>query len=117
MLGLHGRDLDLDAGLGTVVQTVVEGPGEPRLSKPKSGRGRSVALDAGSVQALRAHRKRQAGEQLALGPAYGDHGLVFCREDGVPLWPRSLARAFERHAQNTGLPAVRLHDRRHPFTP
>ena len=38
---------------------------------------------------------------------------MFCREDGSPVWPQSLSRAFERHAEQAGLPAIRFHDRRH----
>jgi integrase len=73
-------------------------------------RGGSCGLGA----ALRAHRKRQAAERLAWGPAYEDeHDLVFCREDGSPSRPESLSRAFERHAERAGLPAIRFHDLRH----
>ena len=57
----------------------------------------------------------QAAEQLALGPAYDDHGLVFAREDGMPLWPRSFSRNFARHARAAGLPVIRLHDLRHTW--
>jgi integrase len=85
------------------------------VSKTKSGRGRSVALDAATVQALRSHRKAQAAEQLAWGPVYTDHGLVFSREDGTPVWPRTFSRAFERHAKTAGLPPIRLHDLRHSW--
>ena len=54
---------------------------------------------------LREHRKRQLEERLAWGPAYqGEHDLVFCREDGSPLWPQSVSRAFERHARQASLP-------------
>jgi integrase len=50
----------------------------------------------------------------AIGPAPRDeHELVFCREDGEPLWPQSFSRAFERHAKDAALPAIRLHDLRH----
>ena len=115
VLGLHWRDLDLDTGRATVVQTLVAGPRAPRLSKPKSGRGRSVALDDGTVQALRAHRKAQAAELLALGPAYEDHGLVFAREDGVPLSPRTFTRHFADNARAAGVPVIRLHDLRHTW--
>lgn len=115
VLGLRWRDCDLDAGRVTIVQTLIEGPREPRLSKPKSGRGRNVALDAGTVQALREHRKAQASERLAWGPAYRDTGLVFCREDGTPIWPRTFSRTFEGHAKNAGVPPIRVHDLRHSW--
>lgn len=114
LLGLRWRDVDLDAARCSIVQTVVDGSGKPEISKPKTERGRrSVALDAETVAALRAHRKAQAAERLALGPAYQDNGLVFCREDGAPIWPRTFSRAFERHGEAAELPVIRLHDLRH----
>lgn len=91
VLGARWRDLGLDRRTWSIVQTVIESG----VSRPKGGRSRSVALDAGTVQALRAHRKAQAAERLAFGPAYQDNGLVLCREDGEPLRPRSFSRMFE----------------------
>jgi len=111
VLGAHWRDLDLEAGRRSVVQTVTT----TGVSRPKGGRARSVALDAGTVQALRAHRKAQAAERLTWGPAYDDHGLAFCREDGTQLEPRSFSRAFRRHVELAELPRIRLHDLRHTW--
>ena len=83
-------------------------------STPKTEEGRrSIDLDPGTVAILRAHRKRQAEEKLALGPAYDDHGLVFCREDGTPLWPRSFSRMFDRHSAAADLPRIPLKNLRH----
>jgi integrase len=115
VLGLRWRDLDLDTDVGRagVTQTLIEGKGGPRFSTPKGGRGRVVALDAETVCALREHRKAQLAERLALGPAWQEGDLVFCREDGSPLWPRTFSRAFKRHAAAAGLPTIRLHDLRH----
>lgn len=96
------------------MQTLVDGPGRPQLSEPKTDHGRrNVALDPETVAALRAHRKAQAAEKLALGPAYQDQGLVFCREDGAPIWPRTFSRRFELFAKAAGLPRIRFHDLRH----
>lgn len=81
----------------------------------KSGRGRQVALDADTVTALRAHRKRQAAERLAWGPAYADGGYVFCREDGVAYSPDYVTRAFREAVKRAGLPRIRLHDLRHTW--
>jgi integrase len=112
LLGLRWRDLDLDAGRLAIVQTIV---GKRQLSQPKSDRGRrSVELDPATVTALREHRKRQLEERMALAPAYRDEfDLVFCREDGEPLWPQSFSRTFERQSKSAGLPPIRLHDLRH----
>jgi integrase len=84
------------------------------ISTPKTAKGRrNVALDPATVASLRAHRTRQAEERLALGPAYVDEDLVFCREDGTPIWPRTFSRAFRAAAGAAGLPRIRLHDLRH----
>jgi integrase len=115
VLGLRWRDVDLDAARASVAQTKIEGKGAPRDSTPKGGRGRSIALDAGTVAALRDHRKAQVAERMMLGPGWQDTDLVFCREDGSPIWPRSFSRAFARHAKDAGLPAIRLHDLRHTW--
>jgi integrase len=100
LMALRWPNVDLDAG-------------RVEIEDSKTGAGRNVALDSETAAALRAHRKAQAAEKLALGPAYDDQGLVFCREDGVPLWAQSLSRMFKRHAADAGLPPIRLHDLRH----
>jgi integrase len=111
VLGARWRDLDLARGRWSIVQTVIESG----VSRPKGGRTRNVALDAGTIEALRAHRRAQAAEKLGFGPAYDDHGLVFCREDGTPLEPRTFSRAFGRHVELAELPRIRLHDLRHTW--
>lgn len=110
-LGLRWRDLDLDRGRATIVQTVVA---SRVISEPKSDRGRrTIALDAETVAALRDHRARQGEEREILGEAYSDHDLVFASEDGSPIWPRSLTRAFVALTGAADVPAIRLHDLRH----
>lgn len=111
LLGLHWRNLHLDGARAQIAETLI---GSRRASTPKTDKGRrSVALDPETIAALRAHRKAQAAEKLALGPAYEDHALVFCREDGTPAWPQSFSRTFLRHARAAGLPRIPLKNLRH----
>ena len=58
---------------------------------PKSEAGKStVALDAGTVTALRAHQREQVAERLAWGPAWVDSGKVFTGVRGSrDIQPRS----------------------------
>jgi integrase len=72
-----------------------------------------VALDAATVAAMQSHLARQREERLAWGPAYQDHGLVFCRENGTALHPNVVTHVFIRLAAAAGLPRIRLHDIRH----
>ena len=110
-LGLRWRDLDLTRGRAMIVQAIVA---NRVRSEPKSDRGRrSIALDAGTVEALEEHRCRQADERDLLGRDYDDTDLVFCREDGTPIWPRTLSRAFAQHTDAADVPRIRLHDLRH----
>ena len=58
--GLHWSDVDLEVGLPAVRQQLVVVDGRPVLGEPKSASGhRRVALDAATVDLLRAHRDDQ----------------------------------------------------------
>jgi integrase len=70
VLGLRCADLDLDSGWLSVRQTLIVVDNHPQVSQPKTIRGRRrLALDPGTITALRHHRKAQAAERLAAGPA------------------------------------------------
>lgn len=114
ILGMRWADLDLDAGWLSVRQTLVVVDNHPQVSEPKTARGRRrIALDRGSIAALRAHHKAQAAERLAAGPGWSDNDLVFSRQDGAPLHPEHVRRQFDRHVTHAGLPRIRFHDLRH----
>lgn len=64
---------------------------------------RTVALPPVAVEALRAHRHRQASDRVAVGPRWQDHGLVFTSETGTPIDPAHLRRMFKRVAKKAGI--------------
>jgi integrase len=114
VLGLRWIDIDLDASRLSVQQTLVSVAYETRFSVPKTARSRrSVSLDATTVAALRAHRKRQLEERMSWGQAYRDSGLVVTREDGTLVHPDRFTQMFDKHVKHSGLPRIRLHDLRH----
>jgi integrase len=113
-LALHWRDVDLDAGLLRVRWTLTRTSKGLELGEPKTDKSRrSVPLPHSAVDTLRAHRTRQAEEQLAAAGAWQDNGLVFTTEIGTPLEPRNVLRRFELLAQQAGLHGVHLHTLRH----
>jgi integrase len=114
VLGLRWIDIDLDASRLSVQQTLVSVAYETRFSVPKTARSRrSVSLDATTVAALRAHRKRQLKERMSWGKAYQDSGLVVTRENGTSVHPDRFTQMFDKHVKHSGLPRIRLHDLRH----
>jgi integrase len=113
-LALSWQVIDLQAGTLRVQRTLGEVSGRLSWGTPKSANGtRTVALDPGTVSALRSHRGRQAAERLALGAGYDDRDLVFATENGRPLWPGSVSHRFHTLSDEAGLPSIRLHDLRH----
>jgi integrase len=114
VLGAAWSDLDLEGARLTIRRTVVAPNRRVKFSSPKTSAGlRTVALDAGTVETLRAHRKRQAEERLRFGRGYDGNDLVFCEPDGSPIQPNSFSKTFDRLVVTSGLPRIRLHDLRH----
>jgi len=110
--GLRWCDVDLDAGTVTIEQQRLAYGRIIAVGPPKTAASRrTIALDAGTVRILRAHRRRQRGHQAASG--WHDDGYVFTTPTGQPLHPDFVTRRFRRLVILSGLPPVRLHDLRH----
>lgn len=92
--GLPWAETDLAAGTATIRETRPDDDLNPDDTKSESGE-RTVSLDSGTVDSLKAWRKQQATERLAAGPIWQDTGLVFTREDGAPYRPEYLSQRFE----------------------
>lgn len=105
ILGLRWQDVDLERGRLSVTQVVTASGGRRDTSPPKSKSSRrQVALDPGTVAALRAHRLRWFSISSEL---------LFTEEDGTPIAPYSLSDRFQAAAKAAGLPLIRFHDLRH----
>ncbi|MFD2683817.1 tyrosine-type recombinase/integrase [Streptomyces phyllanthi] len=113
--GLAWSETHLDAQRVTISnQTIVVDGWTLEDSAPKTDWGfRTLALDAQTVSALRAHRARQAAERLQQGEAWVDTDRVFTEPDGSWLHPDRVSKAFEKIVSEIGLPPIRLHDLRH----
>lgn len=114
-LGLRWSDLDLEAGVLTVRQQLVQLGHEVMFGPPKtaSGEHRKVDLDTHTLGVLLGHQLRQGMERADWGDAYEDQDLVFARENGAPIHPEYATRHFQYLARKAGLRPIRLHDLRH----
>lgn len=113
-IALRWSDIDLAAArLSVRQQRVPEGAGvATRPPKTRLSR-RTLVLSGLAVAALRAHRARQAADQLAAGPAWLESGLIFTRADGAPLHPNAIYWPWRQALARAGLPPLRPHDLRH----
>ena len=113
-LALHWVDVDLEAGSLRVRWTLSRTSKGLEIGEPKTERSRrTVPLPKSAVDTLKAHRKRQAVEQIAAGPVWQPTGLVFSTEIGTALEPRNVLRRFDALCKKTGLAGVHLHTLRH----
>jgi len=114
-LGLRWEDVDLEAGVLHVRQTLMRLTGQGIVfGTPKSKMSRrSVQIPPSLLSNLKAHRIEQTARRLELGSFWTDSGLVFTLEDGRPLDPSVDAGRWRRLLKSAGLPHYRLHDARH----
>jgi integrase len=116
-LALRWPDVDLKAGTVTVRRALVRRKdGSWGFEEPKTARSRrTVPLPPSAVKALAEHKRKQAEERLAKGPAYKNQGLVFATSTGQPLDQINLLRRhFKPILKAAELPTTfRMYDLRH----
>lgn len=110
LLGLRWQDLDLETRRCSIRQTVISVGYAIEITTPKSHRARVIDLDAGTVEVLRAHRRRQS-DSLTDGGAGA--ALVFLKSDGTMPHPDVVRTMFDRRVKASGLRRIRFHDLRH----
>ncbi|MER7542029.1 tyrosine-type recombinase/integrase [Spirillospora sp. NPDC127506] len=129
LLHLRWRDVDLDGATMQIKGSASFIAGERIEGTTKSGRSRTVSLDAGTVDVLKAHRKRQLADKLKLGKSWKGadreaDGYVFVTGWGEPVHPDTVSSLMTsliklHNAPTDGtppaepLPHARLHDLRH----
>jgi hypothetical protein len=68
------------------------------------------------VTELRNHRIRQTNHRHAVGTAWNDHDLVFCKEDGTQLDAMRVLRGLRRITKKAGIGSKwRARELRHSF--
>ncbi|MFB4298277.1 tyrosine-type recombinase/integrase [Actinomadura sp. NTSP31] len=122
LLNLRWPDVDLEGASVHIRGSVGFVAGERIEGTTKSGRSRVVSIDPGTVDVLKAHRKRQLADKLKAGESWKgvEDGHVFATGWGEPIHPDTvsslMATLIKEHNGTDGvepLPHARLHDLRH----
>jgi integrase len=114
-VGMCWSDVDLDGQTLRITRSVTVADHATHVVTPKSGRGRTVRLDADTVAALRAWRAVQAAELLRLGPYRPEGDWCWTWPDGDRVHPDVITRTYRRLRDEAGLPPLRLHSLRHAW--
>ena len=104
--------VDFEAGLVSIEQSLAEPKSGLVFKSPKNGRSRTISVGAGLLAILRAHHATQAEEKLRLGPPYNDQGLVFALPTGEPVKPWNFGSAFVDLVKRSEVTPITLHDLR-----
>jgi integrase len=114
-LALRWSDMNLDAATLTVRRTVGRVPkiglvfGERKSRRSR----RTLTLPGVVIDALKAQRTRQLQLQMAAGPDWQDHSLVFTTPIGTPIDDANMRREFYALLKVAGLPQRGFHALRH----
>lgn len=112
-LGLTWSDVDLDAGLVTIRQSLRRRAGKLVDGKVKTpASGATLAVPAPLVAVLAEHRAQQLKARLAA-PIWSDPDRVFTTGHGTPLEPRNVNREWASVCASAGVAPIRPHDLRH----
>jgi integrase len=116
VLALRWQDFDLDRKMVTVraaLEETISGGIVFKTPKTRAG-GREISLPDIVVETMRALRRQQLEQRLALGMGKltGD-ALVFARLDGSPQSPHRLSKEWGIVAGSIGLGEATFHSLRH----
>ena len=116
MLGLKWQEISYKKKTLTICRSLVQTDDGPLLQEAVKSDSSYRTLDMSQkvIALLKAHRKRQAEEMLALG--LEDNGLVFTASTGNWVAPRNMDNYFQQAVKRAGVPGIGgMHSLRHTY--
>lgn len=105
LLNLRWPDVDWKAPAIRIRGSVGMVDGARVEGTTKGGRERTVSLDAGTVEILKAHRRRQLEDLRVAGDSWVDTGHVFTTGFGLPIYPDTVSQLIAKSIKAYNEPA------------
>lgn len=114
LVALKFSDIDFTTRKMTISRSAYKLKGEPvRTKAPKSGRARTVTLNASCVELLQRLKQQHLLEQMKLGTAWKGNDWVFTQWDGSIMHTQTPSRQFDKFLKKNGIPHRKFHSLRH----
>jgi integrase len=114
-LGLKWSDVDFDHGRLALQRQRVMNKNVVVERQTKTGKPRSVSLDADTTAVLQRQSQQQLDDAAEWEAAWTGDGHVFARENGEPWNPNRITKLFDQVVRTVDVPRIRLHDLRHSW--
>jgi len=114
-IGLRWQDIDWDNRILRIRQTVQYTKQRGIFFKgTKSKKGiRDIQVSQLVMDALLEQECNQQKLKNTLDKDYFDNDLIFCQDDGKPMFPDTISSWFQKFLIKYSLPKIRFHDLRH----
>lgn len=114
ILGLKWKNFDLNEGKISVTETLIYDENGFRFTEPKThGSKRLISIDQNLCKEFKSYKAKQNEFKLLFGQSYEDNDLVFAKETGQPILPRTMTTTFNQFIKKADVPQIRFHDLRH----
>ena len=115
LLGLKWNDIDLDGGKLHIRRSLqYQRKTGLVFVQPKTAKSRRpIKLGKTTVDALKAHRKKQLENRLKAGSLWTELDLVFPTVTGAPHDPSWQYKVFKKAVADAKIRPIRFHDMRH----
>lgn len=114
LVGLKFSDINFTTRKMTISRSAYKLKGEPVKTKPpKSGKARTVTLNASCIELLQKLSQQHQLEEMRLGTAWNGDDWVFTQWDGSIMHTQTPSRQFDKFLKRHNIPHRKFHSLRH----
>lgn len=117
-IGFEKNTITINKQLGRLKNFNKDIPGKTILeiqSYTKNSNDRIISVSPAIMDRLKEYQEKEEKNKQDWGKAYKDNNLVFCREDGHYVEPKTFQDYFKRVLKKAGVKDGNVHAMRHTF--